>query len=129
MPNSESFLSIPSFNFEGMQDYMWICPAEGFLVSTATLSTEPFRVVPIECDYVETETGLVEVKRAGSDKWMTHGLRREEGVLWWTIREKDVRWVFVSVDTVPKWAHDVFAKGAAKLKKIQETEQGAPSNR
>ena len=128
IPDSESFLSIPSINIEGVQEYMWISPLQGFLVSTAPHSIDPFRAIGAACHYVETEPGLVEVKLAGSDKSITHALRNEEGILWWNIRGKEVPWSFVSVDAVPQWAHEVFARGTAKLKKDQETEQDETRN-
>lgn len=128
IPETDSFLSIASDRHEGLLEYMWIGAAEKFLVSTATASVEPFRVAAMPVHFTVSGPNLVEVKLAGSDQWMTHGIRREEGTLWWTIRGRDVPWTFVSAAAVPQWAHDVFARGRAKLQKEKESEQFVDDN-
>jgi hypothetical protein len=128
IPDTDSYLRITSINFEGFFEYMWIGPREKFLVSTAVARIDPFRAAAVPVHFRVIGPHHVEVKLAGSDKWVNHGIRRDEEILWWTIRDKDVPWTFVSFDDVPQWAHDVFARGRAKLEKDQQSEQDAPSN-
>lgn len=128
IPETDSFLKMPSDRGGDLLEYMWIGVSEKFLVSTATTSVEPFRVAAIPVHFEVSGPELVKVKRAGSDQWMTHGVRREEGTLWWTIRGRDVPWTFVSPDAVPQWANDIFARGRAKLRKEKESEQIVDDN-
>ena len=128
IPDADSYLRITSINFDGFFEYMWIGAREKFLVSTAVANVDPFRATALPVHFVVIGTDQVKVKLAGSDKWVTHGIRRDHEILWWTIRGKDVPWAFVSLDDVPQWAHDVFARGRAKLEKDEQSEHVVGGN-
>jgi len=128
IPESDSYLRITSINFEGFFDYMWIGPREKFLVSTAVSRVDPFRAAAVPVHFTVSGPNQVEVKLAGSNTWVSHGIRRDNEILWWTIRDKDVPWTLIPLDEVPQWAHEVFARGRAKLEADEQSEQDAPSN-
>jgi hypothetical protein len=128
IPNADSYLRIASIYFEGFFDYMWIGASEKFLVCATVTNIDPFRTAAVPVHFMVIRPNEVKVKLAGYVKWVTHGVRRDEEILWWTIRDKDVPWTFVSFEDVPQWAHDVFARGKAKLEKDEQSEQFVGEN-
>lgn len=128
IPKTDSFLSIPFDKNEGLLEYMWIGVSEGFIVTTATIRVDPFQATAIPVHFAVIDAGFVEVRLAGYDKWMSHALRQEGDTLWWTLNGQDVPWTFVPADTVPQWAHDLFARGKVKLQKDRKVEKTAPQD-
>lgn len=114
-PETDSFWKMPAVIQKDWSDYIWIGPAEGFLVQAVTMRLEPPGVAPVAVHFVVNRPDVEEVKLAGSDGWVAHGIRREGETLWWTFGEKEVPSVFVPAQTVPQWAHNAFARGRAKL--------------
>lgn len=113
----EAWLSMPSLNFEGVSEYMWIGMDAGHLVSTATLQIDPPRKASIAVHFLQTVPGIVQVRLAGTEAWMTHSVRRDGETLWWTIRGEDHGWRFIDVEAVPQQAQDAVARGREKLRR------------
>lgn len=121
----EAWLSMPSLNFEGVSDYMWIGMDEGHLVSTATWQVDPLRMSAIPVHFQQLEPGQVEVRPAGKETRITHGIRRDGDILWWTIRGKEHAWRFIDAGSVPRQAHDVVAHGRERLRRSDASGGGA----
>jgi hypothetical protein len=124
IPETDSFLRLPSDRYEDWYEYMWIGPSEKCFVFTSKVCIFTLLVGPVAVHFVEVGSDIVEVKLAGAESWMSHGVRREGKTLWWTIMGRDVPWVFVPADAVPSWAHNAFATGRLRL--MKEKENGEP---
>lgn len=109
------FLKSPGQFFPEADDFMWIVPAQNFLVTTATLALNPRKTLSVPVHFIEAAAGLIHVRLPTSDVWLTHACRKTPDGLWWTIKDIDYFWAYVPAEQVPAWAHPIFAKGVALI--------------
>jgi hypothetical protein len=113
--NQTVYLKGPSTFFKDENDFMWIDPSRRYLVTTGLISASMRKAVANSVHFIELNGGVIKVRLARSDAWITHECRKVVDGLWWTIKEKEIFWQYVSFEEVPEWAHDVFNKGVAQL--------------
>ena len=109
------YLKGPSTFFKYENDFMWIDVSRRYLVSTGLISISLMKAHAIPVHFIELDGGVIKVRLARSDTWITHDCRKVADGLWWTIKEKECFWQYVSPEEVPGWAYEVFTKGAAQL--------------
>jgi len=109
------YLKGPSTFFKDENDFMWIDASRRYLVSTGLISISLKKAHAIAVHFIELDGGVIKVRLARSDVWITHECRKVVDGLWWTIMEKEIFWQYVSFEEVPKWALHVFNKGIAQL--------------